>query len=201
MANQFKTFVAGDVLTAAQVNTFLMKQAVIVCDSSGDYPTSPVEGMTVYDKGADALKVYTTATTGWQPPWSLPWGRVAYASTTTAQTTSSATEQDLSGLSVTFTAVANRIYRLSGFVIGRWTATGEGYIPLYAGSTFVVASVQYATANQAETLTPTAYVTNLSGSTTVKLRATGPSAFTTAAAASYPLFVCVEDMGPNGAPA
>lgn len=58
MASQFKTFVAGDVLTAAEVNGYLMKQAVIVCDSSSDYPGSPVEGMTVYDKALDSTLTY-----------------------------------------------------------------------------------------------------------------------------------------------
>lgn len=59
MASQFKTFVAGDVLTASEVNTYLMKQAVIVCDSSADYPSSPVEGMFVYDKALDCYLGYT----------------------------------------------------------------------------------------------------------------------------------------------
>jgi len=58
MASQFKTFVSGDVLTAAEVNDYLMKQSVIVCDSSGDYPGSPVEGMSVYDKALDCVLTY-----------------------------------------------------------------------------------------------------------------------------------------------
>ena len=49
MAARFKTFTAGSVLTASEVNTYLAKQAVINCDSSSDYPSAPVVGMTVYD--------------------------------------------------------------------------------------------------------------------------------------------------------
>jgi hypothetical protein len=64
MASQFKTFTSGAVLTAAEVNSYLMKQAVIVCDSSADYPSAPVEGMVVYDKALDAFLAYTGA--AWQ---------------------------------------------------------------------------------------------------------------------------------------
>lgn len=60
MAAQFQTFTAGATLTAAQVNNYLMKQAVIVCDTSADYP-SPVEGMVVYDKALDTYFGYTGA--------------------------------------------------------------------------------------------------------------------------------------------
>lgn len=63
MASQFKTFADGDILTGAEVNSFLMKQAVIVCDSSSDYPTSPNEGMLVYDKALDSYVGYTS--TAW----------------------------------------------------------------------------------------------------------------------------------------
>lgn len=53
MGSQFKAWSDGDVLTAADLNGYLMKQAVIVCDTSADYPASPVEGMLVYDKALD----------------------------------------------------------------------------------------------------------------------------------------------------
>lgn len=59
MASQFKTFASGDVLTASEVNSYLMKQAVIVCDASADYPASPTEGMVVYDKALDAYLGYS----------------------------------------------------------------------------------------------------------------------------------------------
>ena len=54
----FKTFNAGDVLTASDVNTYLMKQAVIAC-TSGSRPSSPVEGMVIYQTDTDSLHFYT----------------------------------------------------------------------------------------------------------------------------------------------
>lgn len=53
----FKTFVDGAVLTAADVNTYLMKQAVIVC-TSGTRPASPVDGMVIYETDTDQMLVY-----------------------------------------------------------------------------------------------------------------------------------------------
>jgi len=59
MANKFKTFTAGAVLTAADQNTYLMNQVNIVCDAAADYPSAPLEGMTVYDKALDRELRYT----------------------------------------------------------------------------------------------------------------------------------------------
>lgn len=60
----FKTFNVSDVLTASDVNTYLMKQAVITCTSS-TRPASPVEGMTIYQTDTDNTWVYDGAT--WMP--------------------------------------------------------------------------------------------------------------------------------------
>jgi hypothetical protein len=52
----FKTFAPG-VLTSSDVNTFLMRQAVIVCTSS-TRPASPSEGMTIYETDTDRYATY-----------------------------------------------------------------------------------------------------------------------------------------------
>jgi hypothetical protein len=51
----FKTFAVGEVLTADDVMTYLMKQVVIVCTSS-TRPTA-TEGMVIYETDTDRLKV------------------------------------------------------------------------------------------------------------------------------------------------
>jgi hypothetical protein len=53
----FKTFAPG-VLTSSDVNTFLMRQAVIVATSS-TRPASPNEGMTIYETDTDRYKSYS----------------------------------------------------------------------------------------------------------------------------------------------
>ncbi|MEV0237555.1 hypothetical protein [Nonomuraea sp. NPDC050786] len=59
----FKTFVSEEVLASADVNTYLMKQAVIVC-TSGTRPGSPNEGMTIYETDTDTYRGYDGA--AWQ---------------------------------------------------------------------------------------------------------------------------------------
>jgi hypothetical protein len=55
----FKVFAPG-VLTSSDVNTFLMRQAVITCTST-TRPASPNEGMTIYETNTDTFKVYDGA--------------------------------------------------------------------------------------------------------------------------------------------
>jgi hypothetical protein len=54
----FKTWSSGDVLTAADVNDYLMEQAVIAC-TSGTRPGSPNEGMTIFETDTDRLLIYS----------------------------------------------------------------------------------------------------------------------------------------------
>ena len=62
----FKTFAPG-VLTSSDVNTFLMRQAVITCTSS-TRPASPSEGMTIYETDTDTVLTYSGSAweTGYQ---------------------------------------------------------------------------------------------------------------------------------------
>lgn len=79
----FKTFTAGSTLPASDVNTYLMKQTVIVC-TSGTRPGSPVEGMVIFETDTDLIQVYDG--TSW-----IPFGGVGawqtYTPTWTAATT------------------------------------------------------------------------------------------------------------------
>lgn len=58
----FKDFVDGDILTAAQVDTYLMQQAVMVFDDSAARTTALsgviAEGMITYLKDTDAVEKY-----------------------------------------------------------------------------------------------------------------------------------------------
>lgn len=59
----FKVFAAGEVLTAADVNDYLAEQAVIVC-TSGTRPSSPNEGMTIYETDTNLTRQYTGSAWG-----------------------------------------------------------------------------------------------------------------------------------------
>ena len=54
---------------------------VIATGLSSARPTG-YEGRAVYDTDTDALMVYAPPTTGWKPPWNLPWGYVGRAAIT-----------------------------------------------------------------------------------------------------------------------
>jgi hypothetical protein len=205
MASQFLTFTAGSVLTSAQVNTYLMKQAVIVCDSTADYPASPVEGMTVYDKGADALKTYTTATTGFQPPWNMPWGVLSAVSTTTATTSIGSSLTLLTSLAITLTPTANRRLRISWLanMATADTAARAKAVSLTDGSgTQLQSWYMSVDANLNYTGQGVHYMTSTGSSMTWQVRASiSANTCATNFASNAPGILIVEDIGPNGAPA
>ena len=64
----FKTFASGEVLTAANVNGYLMQQTIMVFADSSARDTaiaSPSEGMFVYLSDTNALQYYDGA--AWTP--------------------------------------------------------------------------------------------------------------------------------------
>ena len=67
-----KTFTAGEVLQAADVNDFLMDQSVMVFAGTaarGSAIPSPTEGMVTYRSDDDVVEVYTT---DWEPVGATP---------------------------------------------------------------------------------------------------------------------------------
>lgn len=64
----FKTFVAGDVLTASDVNTYLMQQSVIVC-TSATRPTA-VTGMFIFETDTGRYLYYNSL--AWVVTYSPP---------------------------------------------------------------------------------------------------------------------------------
>jgi hypothetical protein len=128
----FKTWVAGDVLTASDVNAFLMKQAVIVC-TSGTRPSGPVEGMTIYQTDTDTLVMYDGTN------WERYLGRPVIATVATSEGTATTSYTDLatSGPAVTMTtgtvaevtltaAISNSAANLSGM---SFAVSGASTVP------------------------------------------------------------------------
>lgn len=201
----FKNFIDGVTLPAADINTYLAKQAVIVC-TSGSRPSPAVVGMTIYETDTARMLVYAAATATWQPPWNMPWGVVGYSTLTAASSTVSAMTD--SGLSVTWTAVANRRYnlRFQGNVAGT-VATDllEAHItdttPTIKGRSLVVVNSTTTAANHNIS---TIEVGIAAGSTTRKVRhgrntGTGTSTMYGGVGLDVPTFF-VEDIGPNANP-
>lgn len=103
----FKTFTAGDVLTAADVNGYLMKQAVMVFDDAtarSTALTAPTQGMVTYLKDTDRLEKYDGAA------W-VGAGGIVVAYATAVETTFVQGTTDFDSVSISYTAknASNRL--------------------------------------------------------------------------------------------
>jgi hypothetical protein len=88
--------------------------------------TSPEEGMCAYidsDDVAEGPTLYNGA--AWRLPWNMPWGFVGHQSTTAAQNGVTTPLALVSNISVTFTAIGNRQYLISGQVVGRQRTSAQ----------------------------------------------------------------------------
>jgi hypothetical protein len=101
---------AGQVLTAAHTNTYWMRQ-VVATGLSSARPTG-YEGRVIYDTDTDALMVYASATTGWRPPWNMPWGFIARS--VNASSVSLNNAQGIVAPSITIPVLKNRRIRITG---------------------------------------------------------------------------------------
>jgi hypothetical protein len=207
MAINEKTFTAGAVLTASDVNTYLMNQAVKY-STAGSRPASPAEGQVIYDRDTDSLLVYTTATTGWRAPWNMPWGYITHATASGSDQTGITTETDMTGVTVTFTAVTNRRYRITAWGLVYTTGTaGTIATKITNAANAVVApggssSCDTRTISDQVSFMVTSIATFTAGSTTVKARVAQAGATTAVVFnSSAPAVIMVEDIGPSGAPA
>lgn len=200
----FKTFTAGAVLTASDVNTYLAKQAVVVCTST-TRPSSPPEGMVIYETDTDKLLSYTTSTTGWVPPWNMPWGTLAAVSTTTATTSIGTSLTLLGGLTSTLTPTANRRLKISWLanMSTADTAARAKAVALTDGSGTQLQSWYVSTdANLSYTGQGVHYMNSTGSSMTWQVRANiSANTCATNFTSTSPGILVVEDIGPNGAPA
>lgn len=119
----FKTFTPS-VLTAAEMNDYLMKQAVITC-TSGTRPASPVNGMTIYE--TDTGRYITWNGSAWSRViGGTSWRWAAYSTATLA--IPSGTWTTVSGYSTAFTGMAgieSGTTGIASYGLGIITATVE----------------------------------------------------------------------------
>jgi hypothetical protein len=120
-----KTFVAGEVLTAQDVNDYLMDQSVMnfatSAARSSAIPT-PTDGMVTYRQDIDALEVYNGAAY-------VPVNKsvVSYLFDTTASLVLTGTTETLFMTAPSFTPIAGRLYEVTVTVgvIQKTTAAGQ----------------------------------------------------------------------------
>lgn len=130
----------------------------------------------------------------------LPAGEVGSASITSSTTFT--TLQDISGLSVTFTALASRRYRVTAHGLLRSTVTTDIAQLLIAdasSTTISVGQVACVSTTFAVSCSVMAIVTPSAGSCTYKVRgvrSSGSGTITLDCASTYPAYIVVEDIGP-----
>ena len=195
---------AGQVLTAAHTNTYWMRQAIATGLSSAR-PTG-YEGRAVYDTDTDALMIYASPTTGWKPPWNLPWGVVAKAQLT-ANSATFTTSADLTGMSCTFTAVPGRRY-MCWVTLNVFQQVSTDLVSFYitgpAGSGVKQLIASPRPGDFYSTVDGSIIQEGLSGSVTLKVAREclgGGGYAQVAASAQFPAQFVIMDVGPYSAPA
>jgi len=127
----------------------------------------------------------------------VPLGTVAYAQATAIQTGISVAV-DLTSLTVTFTAVAGRRYRITGFgLIAQKTGTGVATMTITNSANAQQAAAQSRLiVDETQTATPMFVVVPGAGSITYKLRlTTNANTCDLNATATNPAFILAEDIG------
>jgi hypothetical protein len=171
----------------------LIKAGVI--DNTAARPASPYEGQVIYQKDTDEVLAYNG--TAWTRPTNMPWGVMAYMVSSTNPTVSTTTT-DVTGVSVTWTAVANRLYRITfeGFV-GCGTSSQNQFFFTDSSNNILDSWYHDIGAGQFASLCLVQILTSTAGSRTVKLRATTSAGTMTFYGTSGRAFTfVVEDIGP-----
>ena len=200
MGSGFTTFTAGNVLTASEVNNYLMEQSIMVFATTGARDsaiTAPEAGMTAYINSGDSsegLYSYTGTTWNKGPSWNAPWGLVALTSDTTSATITANTNH----VATTFTAFANRYYEIN--FVGRviMAVANTTHIIYDATATATIQEWYNATLTD---LQPVLQVvkTFTAGTRTLAYRA-NVNVTTVITGATRPHQLIIKDIGPSGAP-
>lgn len=132
----FKTFAAGDVLTASDLNTYLMKQSVIVC-TSATRPGSPPEGMTIYETDTDLMKTYNGSS--WLDTADVIDGTWTSYTPTLGVTSGGAWTYGTPTISTSYTRVGKTVFYRGSITWGAGVVAGAGSstatLPITAATT------------------------------------------------------------------
>ena len=170
-----------------------------VCTSS-TRPAVPFEGQMIYETDTDKVLVYNGS--AWYPNWNLPWGVQNLVTVTTADATITAEEVQITGGS--FTAVANRYYKVTYFEPDPYSVTATGWVYMRIRLTNLTGTLKQGAYAQLpvsgvtnQTMT-CSWVGTLSAGTT---NFVGTMASQTGTAAcdrtsTYSAYLLVEDIGP-----
>jgi len=211
MGSGFKSFTAGSVLTASDVNNYLMEQSIMYFATTAARDTaitSPEDGMVVYIGSNDASEgLYTYHGSAWRkgPGWNAPWGFIQYTEVT-SNVTSGNNATILTGN--TISVVNNRRYRITGHVPGYFATAANNVadVQIRVGGTTIAGqrlfTSQITSAENGCTVSAMyiATATNASLACNLYSSAVVGTNHQYLASTTVPMFLLVEDIGPSGAP-
>lgn len=218
MGSGFKTFTAGSVLTASDVNNYLMEQSIMVFATTAARDaaiTSPEAGMVAYINSSDVNRgFYIYNGTAWQRGggWNMPWGLMpatsggtngmAYRTGLSVDYSSGNTMTAVTNGSITVSVVANRLYKAT-FIAPTLATDGSGnaIIDIDDGAgTSRMSAENWIDIGKPQSSTINCFVTFASsGSQTFRARTGRAAGFANRLVASN-MAITVEDIGPATTP-
>lgn len=212
MGSGFKSFTAGAVLTASDMNNYLMEQSIMYFATTAARDSaisSPEDGMVVYVGSNDANEgLYTYNGTAWRkgPGWNAPWGYIQYTEVT-SNVTSGNNATILSGN--TISVVDNRRYRITGHVPGYFSSAANNVAEVrirvggadIAGSRVYTSQITSAENGCNIVAMYVATATNASLTCNLFSSAIVGTNHQYHCSPTIPMSLLVEDIGPSGAPA
>lgn len=207
MGSGFKDFTAGSVLTASDVDNYLMEQSVMYFATTAARDaaiTAPEDGMVAYIGSNDANEgLYTYNGTSWRkgPGWNAPWGLITSGASSTTQVTTFAGAEAVIKASSSFTAVANRNYLITvtGTIFG--DTAGDIFnarlrVDSVTGTTISHTRHYFAVANEQMSVSYAVATTLSAGSRTINYTLSRESGGGNAGNLSgFPIYFTVTDVG------
>jgi hypothetical protein len=208
MGSGFKNFTAT-VLTASDVNNYLMEQSVMSFASTGARDvavTAPEDGMVAYIRSNDSSEgLYTYNGTSWRkgPGWNAPWGVQLYAQDTVNTRDFTGTPATITNITGSVSVVNNRRYRCTFQCRYLNTSTGAANtFTMRAGGTGFWSGIEnnYSNINDQIYNAVSIYSATSSSTLTFDVQASTGTGTLKIYGANATTQFTVEDIGPYGAP-
>jgi hypothetical protein len=205
----FKTFATGDVLTAAEVNGYLMTQSTMyfaTIAARDTAITSPFDGMVAYIGSNDSSEgLYTYNGTAWRkgPGWNAPWGNQLLVTNNTSNSTFTTTPTVISGMTGSVNVVNNRIYQCTfSCRFYNSIANNSSLFRIRQGGTIIWDTWHYnfSTSGDISAMATVYFKSTSTGAITFDVQGYTGSGTLTVFHSNGPTTFAVNDMGPYGAP-
>lgn len=209
------SYSVGQKLAAANLNTYLRDNMNAVHDlaagvyTSSTRPASPTEGMLIWELDTHRLMEYTTPTTGWRPPWNLPWGVQGYGLDITPRNcnTSSGTPSAVFP-TTTYTPLTGRLVRVTwsaAMVYNNHAGTNECYASVADQAGVIQQNInerQFGGIGDFDSMGGSIVAAWTTGALTgLQIRANCTQATAvTFQYGTYAAYLVIEDIGPSSAP-